>query len=106
MLLFCPNCGNLLIVEQGLEAFRFACNTCPYIHNISRRIIIRKFTELKKVGDVLGGSDAWDNVQKTDAPCPSCNHNQAYFMQIQIRSADEPMTTFYKCCNCEHRWNE
>lgn len=40
--------------------------------------------------------------------CPKCSHNRAFFMQIQTRSADEPMTTFYKCCNmaCAHRWRD
>lgn len=27
------------------------------------------------------------------ASCPKCNHDSAYFYQLQIRSADEPMTT-------------
>lgn len=30
------------------------------------------------------------------ASCDKCNHNSAYFYQLQIRSADEPMTT----CTC------
>ena len=40
--------------------------------------------------------------------CPKCGHLRAYFMQIQTRSADEPMTTFYKCCeiSCGHRWRD
>ena len=40
--------------------------------------------------------------------CPRCEHPRAYFMQLQTRSADEPMTTFYKCCNpqCGHQWRE
>jgi DNA-directed RNA polymerase III subunit RPC11 len=30
--------------------------------------------------------------------CPKeCGSDRAFFMQIQIRSADEPSTTFYKC---------
>lgn len=47
----------------------------------------------------------WNTIAVT---CPNCSYGQAYFMQIQIRSADEPMTTFYKCCNidCSHRWKE
>jgi DNA-directed RNA polymerase III subunit RPC11 len=40
------------------------------------------------------------------AVCPKCNHNEAYFMQMQIRSADEPMSIFYKCVKCAHQWND
>ena len=52
----------------------------------------------KEVEDVLGGKGAWDNVDKTDAQCTreGCDGGQAFFYQVQIRSADEPMTTFYK----------
>ena len=61
-----------------------------------------------QVDDVLGGSAAWENVDSTDAVCPRCEHGRAFFMQIQTRSADEPMTTFYKCCKpaCGHRWKD
>lgn len=38
MLLFCPCCGNGLIVEEGQRCHRFACNTCPYVHNITRKV--------------------------------------------------------------------
>lgn len=58
----------------------------------------------KKVDDILGGDKAWENVDQTDATCPHCNNKRAYFMQIQIRSADEPMTTFYKCTACRKNW--
>lgn len=41
MLLFCPTCGNVLIVEEGQRCFRFACNTCPYVHNITRKVSVK-----------------------------------------------------------------
>jgi DNA-directed RNA polymerase subunit M/transcription elongation factor TFIIS len=73
-------------------------------------------THSKEVDDVLGGEEAWKNVDATSgarpvreqrtsgsglrfalaAVCPKCSHNKAFFMQVQIRSGDEPMTTFYK----------
>ena len=62
----------------------------------------------KQVDDVLGGSDAWKNVDKTEVTCPKCAHGSAYYMQVQTRSADEPMSIFYKCCaeECGNRWRE
>lgn len=50
--------------------------------------------------DVIGGPGAWDNAQKGRAQCPAegCNGDEAAFFQVQIRSADEPMTSFYKVC--------
>lgn len=69
---------------------------------------MRTHLERKQVDDVLGGEDAWKNVDQTDgelsvgaeradvpADCPKCQEcHRAYFRQMQIRSADEPMTTF------------
>ncbi|XP_042654471.1 DNA-directed RNA polymerase III subunit RPC10 [Tyto alba] len=108
MLLFCPACGNVLVAEEGPRCHRFACTTCPYVRNVTRKVTSRKYPRLKEVDDVLGGAAAWENVDSTAESCPKCEHPRAYFMQIQTRSADEPMTTFYKCCNaqCGHRWRD
>ncbi|CAF2643787.1 unnamed protein product [Rotaria sp. Silwood2] len=101
-----PRCGNMLFVEPGDRCNRLACNTCPYICDIVTKITDRQYTSLKAVDDVLGGAASMDNVDKTEVTCPKCAHTQAYFMQMQTRSADEPMTTFYKCVQCGHRWND
>jgi DNA-directed RNA polymerase III subunit RPC11 len=57
----------------------------------------------KKVDDMLSKED-YKNVDQTSVTCPKCEHGKAYFMMIQIRSADEPSTIFYKCCSCEYDW--
>lgn len=109
LLQFCPTCGNLLIVEEVYgTGMRFMCQTCPYIYNIDTTVEENVPIDKKVVDDVLGGEDAWKNVDQTDTRCPTCNHLRAYYMQVQIRSADEPMTTFYKCANadCERIWSE
>lgn len=103
---FCPICGNLLLLEDGTGGMRFCCPTCPYLHDVDRIYTTSVKTKKKQVDDVLGGADAWDNVDRTEARCPQCSHDTAFFMQIQIRSADEPSTTFYRCCNCGKQWND
>lgn len=45
-------------------------------------------------GGRIRGSEA-DGVA-VQCPNEKCDGTQAYFYQLQIRSADEPMTTFYK----------
>ncbi|SAM04171.1 hypothetical protein [Absidia glauca] len=100
----------------------FYCQTCPYQYSIQSKVNMhyfgeagspfplttRKMLDRKEVDDVLGGAKAWENVDSTEATCPKCEHERAYFMQIQIRSADEPSSIFFKCCNpeCEHQWRE
>lgn len=51
MLMFCPTCGNVLIVEEGQRCFRFACNTCPYVHNVTRKVCEVTTTTYKPTRD-------------------------------------------------------
>ena len=102
---FCPNCGNMLLLENP-ESLRFYCQTCPYGHAIQHTVSIDVKLKGKYVDDVLGGAESWKNADQTDANCPKCNNYRAYYQQLQIRSSDEPMTTFYKCTQCGHRWRE
>ncbi|KYG44220.1 hypothetical protein M433DRAFT_155831 [Acidomyces richmondensis BFW] len=87
---------------------RFECRTCPYQMVLDKRYFERKSMPLKAAEDVLGGKDAWANVDVTPTRCPSdtCDSQSAYFRQVQIRSADEPMTTFFKCVKCGTDWRE
>ncbi|AJU70499.1 DNA-directed RNA polymerase III core subunit RPC11 [Saccharomyces cerevisiae] len=109
MLSFCPSCNNMLLITSGDNGvYTLACRSCPYEFPIEGiEIYDRKKLPRKEVDDVLGGG--WDNVDQTKTQCPNydtCGGESAYFFQLQIRSADEPMTTFYKCVNCGHRWKE
>ena len=63
------------------------------------QVTSRMYLQRKQVDDVMGGEDSWKNVDSTDgtffmanmlATCPKCDNSRAYFMQLQIRSADEP----------------
>ncbi|TKA24410.1 hypothetical protein B0A50_06730 [Salinomyces thailandicus] len=117
MLLFCPSCSNMLIIstvppEQdhgpNVGKNRFECRTCPYQMVLDRKYYERKAMTLKGAEDVLGGADSWKNVDQAETRCKNetCDSTAAYFRQVQIRSADEPMTTFYKCVKCATDWRE
>ena len=36
--------------------------------------------------------------------CAKCKSKKTSYYQLQTRSADEPMTTFVTCHNCDKRW--
>eukprot|EP00127_Corallochytrium_limacisporum_P002642 Clim_evm78s134 gene=Clim_evmTU78s134 len=36
--------------------------------------------------------------------CGKCKHRDTTYFQMQTRSADEPMTTFVTCNNCQNSW--
>ncbi len=80
-MLFCPNCANLLLIEQA-ASLRFYCKTCPYVFSVEHKVKQVKFLEKKAVDDVMGGQEAWKDVDQTDETCPKCGHTKAYFMMI------------------------
>lgn len=112
---FCPLDGTLLQIHTPASTDTsisspnsiFICVTCPYSCDIRENFSKTTQPERKAVkDDILGGEEAWKNVDKTAAVCPSCSHHEAYFMQMQIRSADEPMSVFYLCVKCKNQWND
>ncbi|KAF4552180.1 DNA-directed RNA polymerase III subunit RPC10-like protein [Elsinoe fawcettii] len=120
MLLFCPVCGNLLTIvavhadqlpddeQHRAGKNHFECRTCPYQMMLEGTFYEKKQMIPKEVEDVLGGAESWKNVDKVPVNCadPTCESQEAFFRQVQIRSADEPMTTFYRCCKCAKDWRE
>jgi DNA-directed RNA polymerase III subunit RPC11 len=76
---FCPTCANILLVSNsGPGGFRFFCQTCPYIHAIKKPIAQRMYLKRKEVDDVLGGADAWKNVDQTEGQQTPQTHRRAW----------------------------
>ena len=61
-MIFCPTCGNCLLVEKIQPDVRFYCKTCPYLYIVEQKISKKTYMEQKEVDDVLGGEDAWKGV--------------------------------------------
>ncbi|KAI6088481.1 hypothetical protein F4821DRAFT_257978 [Hypoxylon rubiginosum] len=110
MLLFCPQCSNILTVSPSPDTGRnrFECRTCPYSHTIDKRWYQRREFKEKEREHIFGGKEQWDNADKVNVQCNSsaCSGREAAFYQVQIRSADEPMTSFFHCMKCDCEWRE
>lgn len=59
---------------------------------------------------VAGASASAEGGQVMTIPCQNedspCDSTKAYYIQIQMRSADEPATVFFKCVKCGHQWRQ
>ena len=52
----------------------------------------------------------WNRLRNPGVPgiyrCGKCKCNKTTYYQAQIRRADEPMTTFITCLECNHQWKQ
>ncbi|KAI8027415.1 DNA-directed RNA polymerase III subunit RPC10 [Camellia lanceoleosa] len=89
-----------IIMDEHFKGQRCACET---------KVKIKRRQHLvKKEIEPIFSKDDMKNGPTTEATCPNCGFGKAVFQQMQIRSADEPMSTFYWCLNekCRHQWRE
>lgn len=82
---YCPLCGNLLFIEMlddssnNTEAqMQFCCPTCPYQYNLDKTFLSQVKLRPKQIDDVLGGEEAWKNVDSTSARCPFCSNDVSF----------------------------
>ena len=55
---------------------------------------------------VVDEATSGGTVPQTDAECPKCGHNKAYWRLRQMRAADEPETRIFRCVKCSHTWRD
>jgi len=90
VILVCPKCGY---TKEN-----------PIRTRILSKKIVHKETERTFVIDT---EDMFKGVPKTrGVKCPRCGNDEAYYVILQTRRADEPPTRIYKCTKCGHVWRE
>jgi len=89
------------IIGGELDVKKFAKMSSQDMASEERKAADRKIQE-ENLHKSLG---AHDPQAETDAfQCGRCKQRKTRYRQAQTRSADEPMTTFVTCVNCNHRW--
>jgi len=101
---FCDECGSMMKTDDG----HWICGSCGFE---KRRDQERETGMVTTTGqqesEVVDLTDAEGQGRPTtNAHCPSCDNDRAYWYMQQIRSADESETRFFVCTECEHKWRE
>ena len=76
-----------------------ACRSCPYQYPVVQKMFERIRMKRKEVDGkncLVARPPPTNSVRTVQCPEDTCDGARAFFYQVQIRSADEPMTTFYK----------
>ncbi|KAI0315484.1 transcription elongation factor [Amylostereum chailletii] len=96
------NLGLREAVQSGdIPAAKFARMTSQDMASEERKAADKKIEE----DNFFQSLGAGEQQAETDAfQCGRCKQRKCRYRQAQTRSADEPMTTFVTCTNCNHRW--
>ena len=98
---FCDECGSMMKAEDDA----WVCTSCGAVspRGDAEDYVV---TEGQEEGELIEVGETDQTLPETDARCPECEHDRAYWYLQQTRSADESETRFFICSDCEHKWRE
>lgn len=115
-------------VEVNSESLRSVCDDVfsNIVYNLSapsfkNKIVTKKVRayNIAYMSPQQMNEDAWkkeidkkatdeENIKRKNFveghKCRKCGKQEIYTWQLQTRSGDEPITTFYRCHNCSNTW--
>ncbi len=99
---FCDDCGSMMVREDGV----WVCTSCGHEQGgqSDDAYILTDEREESEITEIAEAADR--GLPTTDARCPECGNDRAYWYLQQIRAADESETRFFICTDCEYRWRE
>lgn len=109
MVQFCPECSNLLRkkTEDGNAYLVCKCGHQEILDtSIEHESVQKKREAIEKNLIIVSNEDKISLHLIVKKICPKCQHKEAETWQIQMRSADEPSTHFFRCTECKHTWRE
>ncbi|GMN18786.1 hypothetical protein TIFTF001_046844 [Ficus carica] len=94
---------KVLMGEVKPEKIVIMSNTEMASEELQLRIKQIEERSLKKC--LTGRGTAEEEIATTDQfRCGRCGQRKTTYHQMQTRSADEPMTTYVTCVNCNNHW--
>lgn len=89
------------ILLGDIEPYAVPDLTAEEMASDVRQVQNEKIKEKALFNSELGGPP---KASTNEFTCSRCKKKETTYYQLQTRSADEPMTTFVTCVNCNKRW--
>ena len=93
-----------MLIPKKDDPKKISCSHCGYTHRQRKTLNIKERTEKEKKIEII--DKTIETLPKTDAKCPKCGHNKAYYWLAQTRAADEAETQFFRCAKCGNQWRQ
>jgi hypothetical protein len=95
--------GNTRLIER-LNEREFLPHELPFMHH--QNIFPERWesildAKIKKDMKIL---EEKPTSMTSEFKCGKCKKRECVYQQLQVRSADEPMTIFITCLNCGNKW--
>mmetsp|Transcript_385 Transcript_385/g.657 ORF Transcript_385/g.657 Transcript_385/m.657 type:complete len:113 (-) Transcript_385:8-346(-) len=109
-MLFCPYCATKLVLRYA-DVMTYSCINCAYRYLVNEggkhnvQYINEQPAKFVEKSEAVSKESADEQITSIDGcPNPKCDSRAASFIQMQIRSGDEPMTIVYRCVKCSESW--
>ena len=103
---FCDECGSTLSTEWENRSYK--CPRCGVVKPLeAAAVFVNRHTPVNDKIIVIGKIERKvRTAPQTNASCPKCGNDGAYWWMVQTRSADESSTQFFRCTRCGRTWRE
>ncbi len=112
MVEFCPKCGSMMIPKKVKGRTILVCTSCGYVKKVTNSedsVVLRKkirHRETEKMFIIDTTAEEQGLPKTKGVRCPKCGNDEAYYVILQTRAADEPPTRIYRCTKCGYTWRE
>ena len=106
--MFCDKCGSILLPAKIAGKTRLKCPRCKFSTSLGKngKITLKEEIKQKKEDQIEVVEKKIETLPKIKEECPKCHFHEAYYWDVQTRSADEAPTQFFKCTKCMHTWRK
>lgn len=96
--------GNTRLLDRMLKDKEFLPHELAYMK--PQNVFPERWETIldEKMKKDMNLLEAKPSAMTSEFKCGKCKKRECIYQEVQVRSADEPMTLFITCLNCGNKW--